>query len=74
MNSERSSGVVVSQGGKVRGMFTDRALLRNFVPLNKRPDEVKVSDVLVPLLRIDPEASMKQATKKIEERRKKNGA
>ena len=37
MNSEKSSGVVVSQGGKVRGMLTDRALLRNFVPLNKNP-------------------------------------
>jgi hypothetical protein len=27
-------------------LLTDRALLRRFVSLNKRPDEVKVGDVM----------------------------
>jgi len=65
MNREKVSGVVVFQEDKAIGMLTDRGLLRDFAPLNKRPDEVKVSEVLTPLLKIDAEASTKEAAKTI---------
>jgi signal-transduction protein with cAMP-binding, CBS, and nucleotidyltransferase domain len=69
MNKERFSGVVVFQEDKAVGMLTDRALLRNFVPLNKRPDEVKVHQVMAPLLRVDAGASPKEAALKIMQNR-----
>jgi len=65
MNREKVSGVVVFQEDKAIGMLTDRGLLRDFAPLNKRPDEVKVSEVLTPLLKIDAGASTKEAAKTI---------
>jgi CBS domain-containing protein/DNA-directed RNA polymerase subunit RPC12/RpoP len=65
MNREGSSGVVIFHGKSVLGMVTDRILLRNFLPLNKRPDEVKVKDVMIPLLNINADASTKDAAKKI---------
>jgi signal-transduction protein with cAMP-binding, CBS, and nucleotidyltransferase domain len=65
MNREKFSGVVVFQEDRAIGMLTDRGLLRDFAPLNKRPDEVKVSEVMAPLLKIDAEASTKEAAKTI---------
>ena len=67
MNSKGASGVAVFQGDKLIGMLTDRTLLRSFIPLNRRPDEVKVGEVAFPLLRIDANASTKVAAKKIVE-------
>jgi len=65
MNQEKSSGAVVLQGDQPMGFFTDRALLRFFVPLNRRPDEVKMREVMVPFLKINADASMKEAAKTI---------
>jgi len=67
MNREKFSGVVVYQENRAIGMLTDRGLLREFAPLNKRPDEVKVSEVMGPLLKIDADASTKEAAKRIVE-------
>lgn len=63
MNRKKFSGAIVFRGDNAVGMITDRALLRRFVTLNKRPDEVKVSEVMAPLLRIGVEASSKEAAK-----------
>jgi CBS domain-containing protein/predicted RNA-binding Zn-ribbon protein involved in translation (DUF1610 family) len=63
MNRERSSGAVVFQGGQSMGLLTDRALLRSFIPLNRRPDEVKVQEIMVPLFKVNAKASMKNAAK-----------
>lgn len=65
MNKRKSSGVVVFDEDKVVGYLTDRRLLTAFFSLNKKPDEVKVSDVMAPFYRIDPEASTKEAARKI---------
>ena len=65
MNQRRANGVVVFQEGKPVRMFTDRSLLRRFVKLNKRPDEVTVKEVMAPLLKIASDASVKEAAKKI---------
>jgi signal-transduction protein with cAMP-binding, CBS, and nucleotidyltransferase domain len=65
MNNEGFSGVVVCNEDKAIGMLTDRALLRRFVPLNKKPEEVKVGEIMGPLIRVDAEASTKEAAKAI---------
>jgi CBS domain-containing protein/ribosomal protein S27AE len=65
MNAKNSTGAVVAQGERVVGMITERVLLRRFLPYNKRPDEVKVSEVMAPLLKIRPDASTNEAAKKM---------
>ena len=67
MNEEKFSGAIVLHNDKAVGMLTDRALLRRFVALNKKPDEVKVGDVMAPLLKVDAKASTKEAAKRIVE-------
>jgi CBS domain-containing protein len=69
MNREKSSGATVVEGEKVVGLITERALLWKFVPLNKRPDEVTVGEMLVPYFRIGPDESTKTAAKIMVENR-----
>ena len=65
MNRKKFSGAIVFRGDNAVGMITDRALLHRFVVLNKKPDEVKVSEVMAPLLKIGVEASSKEAAKEL---------
>jgi CBS domain-containing protein len=65
MNDSGSSGVVVFNGDKVVGMLTDRRILRRFIPFNKRPEEVTVKEVMSPLFKIDPNASAKEAKRRL---------
>lgn len=65
MNDSGSSGVVVFNGDKAVGMITDRRILRRFVPLNKRPDEVTVREVMSPFFKIDADASVKEAKRRL---------
>ena len=65
MNKNKSSGVVVFDGGKVVGLISDRRLLTDFLPLNKRPDEVRVGEVVVPFYRIGPDEDARVAAKKL---------
>jgi CBS domain-containing protein len=65
MNDSGSSGVVVFNGDKAVGMVTDRRILRRFVPLNKRPGEVTVKEVMSPFFKIDADASTKEAKKRL---------
>src|SRR5713226_4639443 len=69
MNREKTSGAAVVEGDKVVGLITERALLWKFVPLNKKPDEVTVGDMLVPFFRIGPDESTKNAAKIMVENR-----
>ena len=69
MNRNRSSGAVVFDGKRVLGLVSDRRLLTDFLPLNKRPDEVRVGDVAVPFYRIGPDEDARKAAKEIIERR-----
>ena len=65
MNDSGSSGVVVFNGDKAVGMVTDRRILRRFVPLNKKPEEVTVKDVMSPFFKIDANASTKEAKRRL---------
>ena len=69
MNRERTSGAIVVEGEKVVGLITERALLWKFIPLDKRPNEVTVGDMLVPFFRIGPDESTKNAAKIMVENR-----
>ena len=66
MNDWRRSAVaVVDPNGKVIGFFSERTLLTEFVALDKRPDEVKVGEIMHMLYRIQPDATAKEAAKKL---------
>lgn len=65
MNDTGSSGVVVFNGDKAVGMLTDRRILRRFVPLNRRPEEVTVKEVMSPFFKIDADASTKEARRRL---------
>jgi len=61
----RWTGVVVLQSGTPVGMVTERSLLRRFIDLNKRPQDVKVDEVMAPLLKISADAPASDAIKKM---------
>lgn len=63
MNQKKYTGVVVMQSGKPIGMLTDRAILRRFVNLNRKPEDVQVHEVMAPLLKIKADAPVKEALK-----------
>lgn len=65
MNDAGSSGVVVFNGDKAVGMLTDRRILRRFVPLNKKPEDVTVKEVMSPFFKIEADASTKEAKKRL---------
>lgn len=60
---------VVDRDGKVAGFFGERAPLTEFVLLDKKPDEVTVGEIMRPLHRIRPDASRREAVRKIVEYR-----
>jgi len=61
MNERGWTGVAVMQSGKPIGILTDRAILRRFVNLNRKPDDVRVNEVMAPILKIRPDAPVKEA-------------
>jgi CBS domain-containing protein len=65
MNDAGSSGVVVFNGDKAVGMVTDRRILRRFIPLNRKPEDVTVKEVMSPFFKIDADASTKEAKKRL---------
>ena len=65
MNDAGSSGAVVFNGDKAVGMITDRRILRRFVPLNRKPEEVTVKEVMSPFFKIDADASTKEAKRRL---------
>jgi CBS domain-containing protein/predicted RNA-binding Zn-ribbon protein involved in translation (DUF1610 family) len=66
MNEANSTGVaVVDEKDQVVGIITAPRLLREFFALNKRPEDVKACQVMGPFYRISPDASTKEAARKI---------
>ena len=66
MNDADSSGaVVVDEDERIVGIITGLRLLREFFPLNKKPEDVRASQVMAPFYRISPDASAKEAARKI---------
>jgi signal-transduction protein with cAMP-binding, CBS, and nucleotidyltransferase domain len=66
MNRANSTGVaVLDEKDNVVGIITALRLLREFFALNKRPEDVKAGQVMGPFYRISPNASTKEAARKI---------
>lgn len=66
MNKERASGVaVLGADRRMLGVLTDRRLLTTFLPLNKNPALVRVKEIMGPIYRIGPNATPKEAARKI---------
>lgn len=66
MNRGKSTGVaVVGDDGKVVGLLTARRLLWDFFALNKKPEDVKVGQVMGPFYRISPNTSAREAARKL---------
>lgn len=66
MNRAKSTGIaVVDEDDKVVGLLTARRLLWDFFDLNKKPEDVKVSQVMGPFYRISPNTSRREAARKI---------
>ena len=66
MNEKESSAVaVVDENNKVVGFFGERTLMTEFVRLNKKPEEVKVGEVMHMLYRVGPDANTKEAARAI---------
>jgi CBS domain-containing protein len=61
----RWTGVVVTQAGKPVGMLTERSILRRFIGLNRKPEDVKVREVMAPLLKISSDAPVSDAVRKL---------
>jgi len=66
MNEQGTSAVAVVDGdNRVVGFFGERTLMTEFVKLNEKPAEVKVGKIMRMLYRIGPEATTKEAAKKL---------
>lgn len=69
MNKAGFTGVVVMQGGSPVGIATERSLLKRFVLRDRRPSEVRVGEIAGPLMKIDADASTREAAIKLVENR-----
>jgi len=70
MLEEGTTGALVMRNGIPVAMFSERSLLRRFIPLNRRPEDVKVEEAMPPgFPRIDHEASVAEAIKTMIERK-----
>lgn len=65
MADNDATGVAVFKGDKVVGVLTERSLLRRFIPRNTKPNQVRVSEVMIPMMRIHRDADVKEAARKI---------
>jgi CBS domain-containing protein/predicted RNA-binding Zn-ribbon protein involved in translation (DUF1610 family) len=66
MNRANSTGVaVVDADDRVVGIITALRLLRVFYALDEKPEDVKANQVMAPIYRIAPNASTKEAARKI---------
>jgi predicted transcriptional regulator/ribosomal protein S27AE len=65
MNEAEATGVVVFDGNKPVGMVSDRRFLREFLEMNEKPSDVKISEVMGPFYRVEPNATLKEATRSI---------
>lgn len=65
MIENKSTGIAIYQGKEPVGMVTERSLLRRFVPLNRKPEDVACREIMVPMLRIESKASIRDAIERL---------
>ncbi|MGI5993065.1 MAG: CBS domain-containing protein [Methanosarcina sp.] len=63
MVNRDAGSVVITENGKAMGIITERDLAKNVIAEDKRPSEVKASEILSsPLITIKPNASVMEAS------------
>jgi CBS domain-containing protein len=66
MTKYKISGVVVKKNGKPVGIVTKRDLIEKVVALDRKPSEVKVSEVMsTPLITAGPEETIEEALRRM---------
>lgn len=64
MNEQRVGAVVVTQNGRIMGMFTERDVLRRVVENQRRPAEIPVMDVMTEDVRFcSPDTPIDEASR-----------
>lgn len=59
MVSRDAGSVIITENGKAMGIITERDLVKGIVTEDRRPSEVKVSEILsTPLITVEPETSI----------------
>ncbi|HLH85810.1 MAG TPA: CBS domain-containing protein [Thermoplasmataceae archaeon] len=61
MLAKNYTGVVVLKNGIPSGVITERSLLRNLLPLDRKPSEVRCEEIMVPLLKVRSDLSVSEA-------------
>lgn len=70
MNAHGIGGVLVTEGGRLAGIFTERDVLRRVVAEGRDPRQTAVRDVMTsPVLTIAPETTMDELRALITEKR-----
>jgi len=70
MVERRVGAVLVTEGGQLKGIFTERDLTARVVASGRNPDQTKLSDVMTTNpATLPPEATVEEALELMEERR-----
>lgn len=70
MNEHRVGAVVVTEGDRVVGMFTERDVLRRVVPHERPPAQLSVAEVMTAdVLCCGPETTVEEASRIMKDRR-----
>jgi IMP dehydrogenase len=70
MNERGIGGVVVLEGGRLTGIFTERDVMRRVVAERRDPETTTVGEVMTsPVLTVTPETTMDEVRQLITERR-----
>lgn len=63
MVSRDAGSVIITENGKAMGIITERGIVKGIVAEDKRPGEVKASEILsTPLITVEPETSIVKAS------------
>ncbi len=70
MNEKKIGALLVMDGGRPVGMFTERDILRRVVAARRDPAEIKVAEVMSqPLIAMHPDATVEEAMAVMTEKR-----
>jgi signal-transduction protein with cAMP-binding, CBS, and nucleotidyltransferase domain len=63
MVSRDAGSIIITENGKAMGIITERDLVKGIVTEDRRPGEVKASEILsTPLITVEPETSIVEAS------------
>lgn len=64
MSSKNVGCLLVEEEGKIKGIITERDIVRRVVAIGRDPEKVKVRDIMTsPIVVVSPEATIEEAAK-----------